>query len=119
MKVYIAGALSTLATKKDSRTPSKVVTDYIQNVSAMCLVAGVVRQLRHHPYVPALDLLLGAVAGDWEEEDYRGIGIEFLKVCDAVLVISDSLGVQRELEVARRLHLPIYYNVKDLPDAAE
>jgi len=112
MRVYIAGALSS---KEDTnRNPSKVVTDYIQNVSQMCQVAAQVRRKGHYPYVPGLDFLLGVIAGDWEEDDYRGIGMSFLEVCDAVLVISQSWGVAKEIERAKALGKPVYYWIEDL-----
>jgi len=112
MRVYIAGALS--SKENTSRDPSTVVIDYIANVSRMCKVASQVRKVGHHPFVPALDLLLGAINGDWTEEDYRGIGMAFLEVCDAVLVISDSWGVQKEIKRARELNIPIYYSMEEL-----
>ena len=112
MRIYIAGALS--SRENTSRNPSLVVTDYIANVSAMCKAAGRVRRLGFYPFVPALDFLLGAVNGDWQEEEYRGIGMAFLEVCDAVLVISDSWGVQKEIAKAKELHIPVYYSVAEL-----
>ncbi len=112
MKVYIAGALS--SKENNNRTPSQVVVDYIANVHKMCKVAGQVRKMGHAPFVPALDFLLGAVNGDWAEEEYRGIGMEFMEVCDAVLVISDSWGVQQEVKEAKRLCIPVYYFLEEL-----
>ena len=112
MRVYIGGALSS---KEDtSRGPSKVVIDYLSNVSKMCKVASEVRKLGHFPFVPALDLLLGVINGDWDEEDYRGVGMAFLEVCDAVLVISQSWGVAKEIERANELGIPVYYRMEDL-----
>ena len=111
-RIYVAGALS--SKEKTNRNPSTVVIDYIQNISAMCKAASVIKRRGHYPYTPGLDFLIGIVAGDWEEEDYRGMGMEFLKVCDAVLVISDSWGVQQELKLAEQLGIPIYYNIYDI-----
>lgn len=115
MKIYIAGPLS--SKENDKRNPSKVVTDYIQNVSQMCKVASLVRRKGHSPFVPALDLLLGVVVGDWEEEDYRGLSDEFLPVCDAILVIGHSWGVDREIELAVKLGIKIYNSIEEIPDA--
>lgn len=112
MRIYVAGALSS---KEDTtRNPSKVVTDYIRNLSAMCKKASELRKRGYYPYVPGMDFLLGVIAGDWEEEDYRGIGMAYLEVCDAVLVISDSWGVRKEIERAKELNIPIYYSVAEL-----
>ena len=112
MKVYIAGALSS---KEDvNRTPSQVIVDYLSNVNKMCKVAGELRKLGYIPFTPALDFVLGIINGDWTEEDYRGIGMEFLDVCDAILVISDSWGVQKEVEYAKEHFIPIYYSLEEL-----
>lgn len=112
MKVYVAGPLSS---KEDTdRDPSKVVTDYIRNISIMCKVASMLRKAGHHPFVPGLDFLIGVVNGDWEEEDYRGMGMSLLEVSDAVFVISDSYGVRKEIERAQELCIPVYYELEDL-----
>lgn len=113
MRVYIAGALS--SKENTERTPSKVVTDYIQNIHKMCQVASVVRRKGHSPYVSGLDFVIGLVIGDWEEPEYRDMGMSFLEVCDAILVISNSWGVQQELKRATELGIPIYFSVEDLP----
>ena len=112
MRVYIAGALSSKENTK--RNPSKVVTDYIHNLSIMCMKASELRKRGYYPYVPGMDFLLGVIAGDWGEEDYRGVGMAYLEVCDAVLVISDSWGVRREIERAKELRIPVYYSIVEL-----
>jgi len=68
----------------------------------------------HFPYVPCLDFLLGAIAGDWEENDYRDISTSFLEVCDAVLVLSLSNGVRGEIQRAKELSIPICYSHTEL-----
>jgi len=112
MKIYIAGALS--SKEKTQRDPTKVVIDYIQNVHKMCLAASEVRKRGHYPFVPGIDLLLGLVIGNWKEEDYRETGMEFMKVCDALLVISDSWGVQEEIKEAKKRGLKIFYSIEEL-----
>lgn len=112
MKVYVAGALS--SKEKSNRTPTRVVVDYLQNVHKMCRVSGQLRKRGYAPYVPALDMLLGLTCGDWDEAEYRGLGMEFLEICDAVLVISDSWGVQKEVERAIELGIPVYRSLEEL-----
>ena len=112
MRIYVAGRLSS---KEDTaRTPSQVVVDYIQNVHKMCKVAGELRSLGFSPYVPGVDFVVGMVNGDWVEEDYRGESNEFLKVCQAVLVISDSWGVQQEIKLAREWGIPVFHSIQEL-----
>ena len=112
MKVYIAGALS--SKENDTRNPSMIVTDYIQNLSRMCQVAVMLRNVGYYPYVPGLDFLLGFRAGDWQERDYRDIGMAFLAVCDAVFVISYSWGVKKEIEWAEQNGIPVFYSFDEL-----
>jgi len=117
MRIYVAGALTTLAPGvEDTRTPSTVVIEYIQNMTKMFRVAGVLRKMGFTPYVPAWDLLCGLVNGNWNEEEYRGIGLDFMEVCDAVLVISDSRGVQREVKCANELGIPVYHSLGEILD---
>ncbi len=113
MRVYIAGPLS--SKEKTDRNPSKVVTDYLSNIHNMVMAASEVRRMGHSPYVPALDFVLGIIAGDWTENDYRGISDEFLTVCEAVLVIGRSWGVDREIELAAKLGIPVYYTLNEIP----
>jgi len=111
-RIYVAGALSS---KQDrTRNPSKVVTDYIQNLHRMCKTASELRKLGYYPYIPGLDFLLGLVDGEWEEDDYRGIGFAFLEVCDAMLIISESWGVTQELARAKQLGIPVFYGIESL-----
>lgn len=115
MRVYIAGALSTLPVgTPDHRKPTTIVVDYIANLTMMCKVAGQLRKRGHSPYIPGLDLLVGLVNGDWEEQDYRGLGMAFLEVCDAVLITSESQGVAEEVRRAGILGIPVVYNLEDL-----
>ena len=104
-RIYVAGALS--SKEKEDRDPSTVVIDYLSNVSAMCKFASMLRKAGAYPFVPALDLLLGVVNGDWDEDTYRGIGMAFLEVCDMVVVISWSWGVRKEVERAEELGIPV------------
>jgi len=104
-RVYIAGALS--SKENDTRDPSTVVIDYLANVSKMCKVASMVRKAGGFPFVPALDLLLGVVNGDWTEDMYRNAGMAFLEVCNIVLVISWSWGVEQEVKRANEIGIPV------------
>jgi hypothetical protein len=112
MRVYIAGALS--SKENINRNPTEVVCDYIRNLSTLCQKASELRKRGYYPYVPGLDFLLGVINGNWTEEDYRDLGIAFLEVCDAILVTSDSWGVQKEIERAKELGIPVYYSLEEI-----
>ena len=111
-RVYIAGKLSDSGNTE--RSPSKVVCDYIQNLSEMCACADGLVVNGYAPYVPGLDFLVGLKADFWKEEDYRSLSMAFLEVCDAVLVISESKGVEAEIKRAGELGIPVYYRISDL-----
>lgn len=117
MRIYVAGALS--SKQSSMRNPSKVVTDYIRNLNRMCKTASELRKLGYFPYVPGMDFMLGFVDGGWVEDDYRGIGYAFLEVCDAVLVISESWGVKREVAHASQLGIPVFYGIEALISRGE
>ena len=120
-RVYIAGALSSLPSGvKDTRTSSKVVTDYIKNCSRM--VADAVVLLTESdgklvPYIPCLDFLMGFWSGSLTEENYRTMSMAFLEVCDYMLISSESKGVDAEKARAKELGIPIYDNTFNLVDA--
>ena len=113
-RVYIAGKLSDSGNTE--RSPSKVVCSYIQNLSEMCACADTVKMNGYAPYVPGLDFLMGITAGYWEERDYRRLSMAFLEVCDAVLVISESKGVEAEIKRAKELGIPVCYTVGELAE---
>ena len=117
MLVYVAGALSN-SDEDTNRTPSKVVVDYINNCRKMLIAAREVIRKGHAPFVPALDFLTGLVSGDMEEKDYRLCNLEFLSVCDVMLVLSRSSGVREEIEFAKKKGIPVCYKIEDLPSKA-
>jgi len=103
LKIYIAGPLNADA------------VNYIKNVSRMLKIAIAIRKKGHYPYVPALDILLGFVAGDWEYQDYFELNKAFLSCCDALFFIAPSPGASKELKLARELGLKIFYDIKEIP----
>jgi len=118
IRVYVAGALShkpgTSAEEDAERGPTKVVTDYIQNLAKMCQVSAKLREEGFFPYMPGMDILLGLVAGTWEEDMYREIGMAYLEVCEAVYVLNITWGVNREIERAEEFNIPVFYSLGDL-----
>lgn len=45
----------------------------------------------------------------WYEYD-----LQWLKCCDAVIVISYSEGVRREIECAGKIGIPVFYNIEEI-----
>ena len=118
-RVYIAGALSSLPDgQPDSRTGSQVVVEYLQNCSFMIEVAGDLLHNGFAPFVPALDLLTGIVDGTLSEDAYRDTSLAWLEVSDAVLVISESTGVTRDVNRAKELGIPVFNTIGEMKRAA-
>ena len=111
-RVYIAGKLSDSG--DTGRSPSKVVCEYITNLSNMLFGADDLVMLGFFPYVPRLDFLIGLYGGAWPEHRYRDLSMSFLEVCDAVLVISESDGVKAEIERANELGILVFYSLEEL-----
>lgn len=65
------------------------------------------------PFIPFLDWQL-EMFGNHALEDYYRYSLAFLYVADAILVRRElseaSKGTQGEIEIAKKLHIPIYYD---------
>ena len=118
-KIYVAAPLSTGVRSDGASFKSATIITYIKNLRLMFDAAIAVQRKGHYPYVPGLDLLLGIVAGDWERDDYQDTSLAYLEVCDAVLVVAHSEGVDKELAKAKKLRKIIYYNVEEIPNRKE
>ena len=59
-----------------------------------------------------------SLIGETSIEEYYRYSMNFLKVCDAVLVVPEnhetSVGTQNELKVARSLGIPIFMSLDEL-----
>ena len=100
MKIYIAGKLNSDA------------CGYIKNVHLMVNAGIAARKLGHSVFIPALDLLVGLIAGDYEYADYAGHNIEWLDVCDEIWVLpnsEESKGTQAEIKRAEELNKVVRY----------
>lgn len=105
-KVYIAGALNSDA------------VGYLKNVHTMLFYAEKVKKLNLAIFIPALDLLMGIMFGNWDYKDYFDNSQAWLASSDAVFVCpgsENSLGTQKETAFANDiLGIPIFHNLDDL-----
>jgi hypothetical protein len=73
----------------------------------------------HAPFIPHVSHYFDAWAQSQgivvPYESYMAWDAAFLKVCDGVLVLGHSPGVEQERAEAERLGLPIYYSLADVP----
>jgi hypothetical protein len=109
-KIYVAGAIS-----------SKNPIETLHNIGKGLAMGAKVLTRGYAPFVPHADCLLHFLLHNHDltqVELWYDYSLEWLKVSDAVLVIPSekkSKGVLQELETARKLNIPIYYDVDDLP----
>lgn len=92
---------------------------YIKNLSRMIKEAEMVRKSGFAVFIPGLDILQAIYSGDCNFKELFGNSIEWLKVSDAVYVISNwrtSKGVKAEIKLAKKLGIPVFYNLKDLSE---
>lgn len=107
-KIFISGALT-----------SDSSIGFLRNVRNMLQMGAQVRDLGCSTYVPCNDILMSLVGGVLGHHNYYEIDLEWLEVCDALIVVpgyKDSLGVSGELKKAHDLGIPIFYTIDELMD---
>ena len=109
-RVYIAGRLSN---SWDGNNPA---VGYLTNARLMMEMA--VRLMRYGftPFCPALDMLLFFVDGadQLDEKMIKKQSIEWLSVCDAILLLpkwQDSPGTLKEIEFAKQHSIPVFEGI--------
>lgn len=68
------------------------------------------------PFVPHLTHFWGIITPK-EDEDWINYGLEWLKVCDCILVLpgfENSEGTKIEIEMAKGLNIPIFYHIDEI-----
>lgn len=103
IKVYVAGAISS------SNTEQSLV-----NLRKGIVLGAELLSLGYSPYVPHLDYQFNLVQGDFhiDVEKYYEHDIEWLKLCDCMVVIDGwqaSKGVNAEIRFARENNTPVYF----------
>lgn len=104
-RAYVAGKLNADA------------CGYIQNMHRMIKAARELRGLGVAVYVPANDFLEGLVDGNFSYHDYFDNSQPWLEVADFMYVCpgwEDSKGTQKEIELAKSLGKPVFFNLEDL-----
>ena len=92
-----------------------------RNLAAMNVAAAGVMKLGHIPVIgvnAALPVVecLGSDANQYEA--IMAISLALVDKCDAILVIGDSAGVNRERELVESKGLPVYRDVSEIPTAS-
>lgn len=104
-RIYIAGALNDQA------------AGYIQNLNTMIKYAEYVRKLGASVFVPGNDFLHGLLAGNHDYDDYFENSKPWLLVSDAVALVpgwGNSAGVRKEVLLARKNNIPVFYTFREV-----
>lgn len=93
-----------------------------RNLDAMNEAAAGVMKLGHIPVIgvnAALAVVecLGPEANQYEA--MMAISLALVDKCDAILVIGESAGVNRERDMVKSKGLPVYWDINDIPAAAD
>lgn len=117
-RIYIAGPLTPRGLRWDAKNPA---IEYLYNVRDMIAVSVKLMKKNWAVYCPALDyhFFLALEPGDEITEPMiKGISLDWLEVCEAVLFIGawkESKGSLEEHRLAADLGLDIYYDEKAVP----
>ena len=88
------------------------------NLEAMNLVAAKVFEKGHIPFI-GLNMALPVVAKlDFYGDDYAAImdiSLAVIDQCDALLMLGESPGANRERDMVIAKGLPVYYSVDEIP----
>jgi hypothetical protein len=108
IKIYIAGAYSAPTWEGKQNNTDKAI-----EVGVQLILKG------HNPLIPHLTHYIDKMAINkginitWEK--WMKIDDEWLCLCDALLLISNSRGANIELERAKQLNKIIYYSLEEIP----
>ena len=91
------------------------IGDPSQNIRRACFVGDAILELGHIPFIPHLSHFWDLISPK-SYETYMDIDFEMLARCDGLLRIEGhSLGADREVAEAKRLGIPVYYSIEELP----
>lgn len=117
-RVYIAGQI----TPTNGDHPA---INYLENIRIGIRASVEVIFAGFRPFSPFIDFSFFLALRDGEKityEDVLSICAAWLEVSDAILVLPDyekSVGTIREIELAKKLGIPIFYNLENLKKAAQ
>ena len=117
-RIYIAGAISPYPTDHP-------VLGFLGNIKRGQRMAVTVILAGFHPFCPFLDYQLFLQLQEGEnitEKMIKDLSMAWLEVSDAILVLPKyrkSAGTKAEIERARELRIPVFFDIEDLIDFEE
>jgi len=105
MRIYVAGKYS-----------ADNVIEVLHNIREGTKVSAKLIKMGHSPFCPFLDHQFSFYE-DISVPEYYKYSIDFLKVCEAMLVLKGyetSKGTLKEIEIAEEMGIPIYYSLEEI-----
>ena len=104
LKAFVSGAI----------TASNSI-DLLENVRAMLIYSGRLREMGLATYTPCLDIMLSLSTGVLPRKSYLKHDLTWLEDCDFVALVDTpatklSLGVRGEVQKASQLGIPVLKN---------
>ena len=87
------------------------------NLDAMNTAAARLLEIGHIPII-GMNAALPVIEKADIEDKYKAvmeISLAVIDSCEAILILGDSPGVSKELELIKSKGLPVYYNIEDIP----
>jgi hypothetical protein len=87
------------------------------NLDAMNTAAARLLEIGHIPII-GINAALPVIEKADIEDKYKAvmeISLAVIDSCEGILIIGDSPGVSKELELIKSKGLPVYYNIEDIP----
>jgi hypothetical protein len=109
-RIYIAGAYS-----------AADVLSVFANMRRGMNVAYTVLKAGYAPFVPWFDYHF-SLMGPMELNEYYAYSLAWLEASDAILVVEgweNSKGTKNEIERAKALNIPVFFNLEELQKAFE
>ena len=92
-----------------------------RNLDAMNAAAAAVMNRGHIPVIgvnAALPIVERMGPETNQYEAMMAISLALVEKCDAILIIGESAGVDRERDLVKSKGLPVYWNLDDIPEAS-
>lgn len=109
MRIYIAGPYWS----EDPQTR-------IENVNRAIGAGLTVFRKGHIPFIPHLFHFADAFAKEYKipmtEDNYKRWDLEFLKICEGIVVLAESPGVLAEIAEAEKLKLWRFNSIGEIPE---
>lgn len=111
MIIYVAGKYS-----------AKTEKERLENTKAAIDIGIEILAKGHYPFIPHLSHWVDKYANETNRiipyEKYLEWDNQFLVLCDGLYFINHSKGADKELALAKRLRLKIFYKLDDIPEYA-